>query len=90
MKSIIRVLCVSFSLSLVGGAVGCGDKASCEKVTDHMLSLLPAEAKGQISDKDKKEAVEKCKKDMTKEQRECAIKAKGFEDLMKCESAGKK
>lgn len=89
----IRTLLVSVSFALTctlaAGATGCGggDDASCGKVVDHTLKLMPKELAGQLGDK--KDLVKQCEKKMSKEERTCALAAKSMEDMMKCRS-GKK
>ena len=74
---------ILFGLSLCLTAAACGgDDASCEKVVDHTLSLLPAEMKGQMGDK--KPMIQRCEKESTPEQRKCVLGAKSMEDVVKC------
>jgi len=78
-----HITAILFGLSLSISAAACGGSdASCDKVVDHTLSLLPAEIKGQMGDK--KDLVAQCEKQTTKEERKCALEAKSMEDLMKC------
>jgi len=74
-------------LALVGAlAVGCSKKkASCEDVFEHTKSLMPAEM-GQMLDKKKDSAIEKCEK-LSDEAKQCALDAKSMEDLQKCPRA---
>lgn len=74
---------ILFGLTLALSAAACGgDDASCDKVVDHTLSLLPAEMKGQLGDK--KVMVQRCEKESSPEQRKCVMGAKSMEDVMKC------
>lgn len=84
MRTFINAITASvLALSLVT-ATGCGgdDGATCDKVVDHTLSIMPEEFKSQMGDK--KELIAQCEKKTTPEGRECALKAKSMEDLMKC------
>jgi len=64
-------------------AAGCSKKASqCEQIIDHTISIMPAEFKDQVA-ADKPKAIEKCEK-LSPEAKDCALAAKGMEDLMKC------
>jgi hypothetical protein len=76
------ILSSVLALSLLTAACGDDDDASCAKVVDHTISLVPEEFKSQMGDK--KEMIEKCEKESTPEARECALKAKTMEDLMQC------
>ena len=71
-------------LTLALAAVGCGDDASCENVVDHTIKLLPKEMSKGFGKEERAAALKKCEKESTPEQRECAMKAKDFADLMKC------
>jgi hypothetical protein len=83
MRKYIATILLGLSLSL-SAACG-GDDASCDKVVDHTISLLPAEMKSQMGDK--KALVEQCEKKTSKEERKCALGAKSMEDLMKCKKS---
>lgn len=86
MRSIITTLALTFTLGLFGA--GCGSDssgASCEKVTDHFLSVAPPELKGQLGDK--KAMIEQCEQKMSPEERKCALAAKDMESIMKCRKA---
>ncbi len=72
------------TVTLAFGAAACGDDdASCEKVVDHTLKIMPPELAKQMGS-DKKPLIEKCEKDMSKEQRACVLKAVDMEAMMKC------
>lgn len=71
------------ALSLMTAACGGDDEgASCAKVVDHTLTLVPAELAEQMGSKD--ELIKSCEERTDVEGRECALKAKTMEDLSKC------
>ena len=80
MRNLVAIL---FGLTLALNSACGSDDASCEKVVDHTLSLMPAELKAQMGS-DKKPLIEQCEKKTSKEERKCALDAKSMEDLMKC------
>lgn len=59
----------------------CKDDASCDKVVDHTLGLLPAEMKAALGDK--AAMIKQCE-GASKAARSCALAAKSMDDLMKC------
>lgn len=89
MRSIINILVViTFALSLAAFSTACGgkgDDASCSKVVDHTLTLIPDEFKNQGDSKE--DMIAKCEK-QPKEARKCALDAKNMEDLMGCSAKG--
>jgi hypothetical protein len=78
-----NLVAIVFGLSLALTAACGGDDASCEKVVDHTLSLMPDDMKAQLGS-DKKPLIEQCEKKTSKEERKCALDAKSLEDLAKC------
>ncbi len=80
------VVSMTFALTctFAAGSLGCGgsDDASCDKVVDHTLEIMPKEIAGQLGDK--KDLVKQCETKMSAEERKCALGAKSMEDMMKC------
>ena len=73
----------AMTLGLAATTTGCGGgDASCDKVVDHTIGLMPKEIVDQLGDK--KQLIEQCEKKMSKEERKCALSAKSMEDMMKC------
>ena len=81
MKPILIALIASFALT-----TGCKDDASCDKVVDHTLTLVPDEFKAQMGDK--KVLIARCEEQPV-EARKCALAAKSFEQLSACGKAKK-
>jgi hypothetical protein len=80
----------SFTLSACGKKDGAGGGGDCEKAVDHMISILKKEMPEQAAEmeKDKKEAVEECKKEKpSKAKLDCTMKAKTMDEVLKCEEA---
>ena len=77
-----HITAAALGLTLALAACGGDDGPTCDKVVDHTMSLLPAELKANMGDK--KQLIEQCKKETSKEERACALKAKSMPDLMKC------
>ena len=91
MRTIIATLTLGIALSLTTGLAGCSKDdsgPSCEKVTDHFLSVIPDEMKGKLGDK--KAMIDKCEKDLNAEDRKCALAAKDMQGIMECSAAAKK
>jgi len=88
-RTFVASVLFTLTCSLAAGAAGCGggDDASCDKVVDHTLTIMPKELAGQLGDK--KDLVKQCEKKMSKEERKCALGAKSMEDMMKCRGAKK-
>jgi hypothetical protein len=82
MRSFIRIsfLVTTFGLGL--SLAACGGKASCDKVVEKTVSLLPAELTAKM---DTKDMVAKCEKELSPEQRECIVKAATMEDAASCQ-----
>lgn len=62
-------------------ATGCKDDASCDKVVDHIQSLMPDELKSQMGDK--KTMIARCE-EQPAEARTCALAAKDFAGVAAC------
>lgn len=79
----MKILATALSLlALAALAPACkGDEASCDKVVEHTLSLIPDGMKGQLPDKSK--MIEKCK-EQPEAVRKCAMAAESFADLAAC------
>lgn len=86
MRTIIIALTFTFTIGLFG-TTGCGSDggSQCEKVTDHFLSIAPPEIKDQLGDK--KKMIERCEKEMSPEERTCALGATDMATLMQCRKA---
>lgn len=79
MKTIVTALSL---LAFAALAPACkGDKASCDKVVEHTLSLIPDGMKGQLPDKSK--MIEKCEA-QPEAVRKCALAAESLADLTAC------
>lgn len=78
-----KILSLVFAATLALSAAACGDDASCDKVVDHTLKLMPPELKAQMGG-DKKALIDQCKAKTSEAERKCALKADSMEDLMKC------
>lgn len=91
MRTIIIALTFTITIGLFGlfGMTGCGSDggSQCEKVTDHFLSIAPTEIKDQLGDK--KSMIERCEKEMSAEERTCALAAKDMASVMQCREAKK-
>ncbi|HUH04206.1 MAG TPA: hypothetical protein VML75_19545 [Kofleriaceae bacterium] len=87
MRTIISTLALTLTLTLGLFGAGCGGDGgtSCERVTDHFLSVAPPELKDQLGDK--KSMIEQCEKKMSVEERKCALAAKDFGAIMQCRKA---
>jgi hypothetical protein len=95
---VLRASLLTASL-LLGGAAGCGNapsKGDCEKLIEHLVELeaaaagggaMPAAHKGELEQQKKKvrESVglDFCRKEMSKDQLECGLKARTLEELDK-------
>lgn len=82
MKTLLCALLTVAALS-----TGCKDEASCEKVVDHTLSLVPDELKAQMGDK--KTMIARCEEQPV-EARKCALEAKDMAALTACARKAKK
>lgn len=80
-RSLVLVICLACPF-LSACKDGGGGGASCDKVVDHVLSLMPEDAK---KDADKKELIGKCEKEATDAERKCVLEAKTMDALMACE-----
>ena len=90
MRNLIYAIAVAAVIPFAASATGCSKKskdASCDKVADHFLKLAPEEYKSHIK---KPDMVKQCEKKMSKEERNCAVAAKGFKAIMECKGKGKK
>lgn len=85
MNTIKTLLCALLATAAL--STGCKDDASCDKVVDHTLSLLPAELKSQMGDK--KALIARCEEQPV-EARKCAMAAKDMAALTACAREQKK
>jgi hypothetical protein len=77
----MRTFIIAILLSLpIAGA--CSDDSQCDKVASHFLKLAPEEMKSRVGSK--AELAKRCEKDMSAEERSCALAAESFEDLLDC------
>ena len=82
-KSLAPILGLVLASAVALGSAGCkGDEASCDKVVDHTLSIMPAEFAEQAK-KDREGMLKKCE-EASVEERKCALKAKDLQALGAC------
>lgn len=88
-RNIATSILLATTIALSAGAAGCsgGDDASCDKVVDHTLGLMPKELAAELGNK--KDLVQQCEKKMSKEERKCALSAKSMDEMMKCRTSKK-
>ena len=74
------IIALFLSVPLTVGA--CSDDSQCDQVASHFLELAPEEMKSRVGSK--AELAKRCEKDMSAEDRKCALAATTFEGLLDC------
>ncbi len=83
MRNLVSSLVLALALT-AATLTGCSSKdASCDKVVDHTLELMPKEMAAAVGS-NRDAMVKQCKDKLSKAERNCAASAKSMEDLQKC------